>query len=463
MLWTGPAQRRVETDCACAHPLTGAPADLAALGPWRQAPDVITLPIKPGYTLLSNPLRSGEAVLLNQPALHVLAGYQQPRPLADDPLVRQLTDLALIEPLTGAAYPPSTSTTLVAWLHLTHACNLACRYCHLPSTQGAMNESTIKAAIQALVQVARRDGFRTLKLKYGGGEPTLRFDLVEFAHDTAVALIPAANLRLEEVLLTNGIQLQPEYVAFLREAGIRLMISLDGVAEAHDAARPARNGASTVARVRKAVDLAVAGGMTPHLSITVTRLNLAEINALTDFAFDRGLPFNLNFYRATPNSLELRPDPDELTAALLPVLAHIAEQRQATSLLGDWLDRLHFSAAHDHTCGAGENYIVVDPSGNVTRCHMMLDRPVADLFASDLLAAVRQPDSNFRNIGADDRPICRKCQWRHWCGGGCPLDVFCTAGAWDAPSPYCSTYRALLPELLRLEGWRLLKQAQTTP
>ena len=57
----------------------------------------------------------------------------------------------------------------------------------------------------------------------------------------------------------------------------------------------------------------------------------------------------------------------------------------------------------------------------------------------------------------DEKEGCRDCQWRYWCTGGCPLQTFRATGRYDLKSPNCSIYQAIFPEVLRLEGLRLLK------
>ena len=70
---------------------------------------------------------------------------------------------------------------------------------------------------------------------------------------------------------------------------------------------------------------------------------------------------------------------------------------------------------------------------------------------------MRERRGGFQNVPVDEKEGCRDCAWRYWCAGGCPLLAYRTAGRSDAPSPYCAVYKALYPDVLRLEGLRLLK------
>ncbi len=65
---------------------------------------------------------------------------------------------------------------------------------------------------------------------------------------------------------------------------------------------------------------------------------------------------------------------------------------------------------------------------------------------------------NFQNPTVFEKESCdENCPWRYFCAGGCPLESFHTYGRYDAASSYCEVYRALTPEVLRLEALRLLK------
>ncbi|RPI49401.1 MAG: SPASM domain-containing protein, partial [Chloroflexi bacterium] len=105
---------------------------------------------------------------------------------------------------------------------------------------------------------------------------------------------------------------------------------------------------------------------------------------------------------------------------------------------------------HDAPCSAGSDYLVVNVQGGVAGCQMLLGSPWASIDHEDPLGAVRQQGRLlFRPPGEESN--CARCTWRRACGGGCPL----LRGS-DLHDQYCGVYRALFPELLRLEGERLV-------
>src|SRR5262249_24851250 len=148
--------------------------------------------------------------------------------------------------------------------------NLHCTYCYIAKSDEAMDEQTGRAAVDAVFRSAVANGFRAVKLKYAGGEATLNFGLIRLLHEHATMRAHELGVTLQEVVLSNGVALTRRMLQFLHEAGMRLMISLDGVGAAHDRQRVFVNGRGSFSQVAKAIERAIECGMAPDLSITVT-------------------------------------------------------------------------------------------------------------------------------------------------------------------------------------------------
>jgi uncharacterized protein len=389
-------------------------------------------------------------IVLNKPARDVLDAYRRPHALDDD-TARQLAALRLLAPTTGVQRAiHDTPSTLTAWLHVTNACNLQCDYCYVHQSGQAMTQDTGRAAVDATLRSAQANGYRAVKLKYAGGEPTLNFALVTRLHDYACEQTSRVGLELRETLLSNGVALTDEMIAWLRGEQVRLMISLDGLGANHDVQRHFADGRGTSELVIGAIERALVAGLKPYLSITVSADNARDLPQVVGFALGHGLLFNLNFVRFDAGVTGLRDIIAGVRAAFDVIAANLPPY-PLTSIL----DRANFAVPHVHPCGAGHDYLVIDPSGRVARCQMEFDQSVADVWDDDPLVAVRAASTGFRAVAVDEKDECRDCSWRYACGGGCPL-LARRAGRGDR-SPYCDAYRVLYPELLKLEGLRLLK------
>jgi uncharacterized protein len=150
---------------------------------------------------------------------------------------------------------------------------------------------------------------------------------------------------------------------------------------------------------------------------------------------------------------------EELIAGIWQTLAVIEADLPSYNLLPTLIDRANFGVPHAKTCGVGDNYLVIDHRGRLARCHMDIAHTIGSIWEKDPLLTVRQTpiNHNFTNISVENKEECSTCPWRYWCSGGCPLLAYHSGGSVTAKSPYCNVYKAVFPELLRLEGLRLLK------
>ena len=366
-----------ETDCACPDDDSARPSDRFMFDQsllWQQTAGLYRTPLTDSYELAFNPLGPAGAVVLNGPARRVLDTFHVLHTTAQVAAMNPALTRADIVQATrqfaalGMLHSPSIvmptcrtePRTLTAWLHVTNACNLRCTYCYVAKTNSAMDEVVGRAAVEAVVRSAIKHHFDAIELKYAGGEATLNFTLVMALHDYAKTLAAKHHLQLHEVVLSNGVGLTAAMIEFMRAEHIRLMISLDGVGAAHDAQRAFGNGAGSFRAVSHSIDRAVAQGLPPHLSITVTDRTAETIAEAVAFALDRDLLFNLNFFRETECAVaygDMRAGEAQLVAGLRRALAVIEERLPRRSLIAALVDRAAFTTPHDRACGAGHQLI----------------------------------------------------------------------------------------------------------
>jgi uncharacterized protein len=459
--------------CECACPGDEGECHWTAEAPlnclWERAAWLYSSDLGSDYSVAFNPFGEGHVAALNGAARQLLAHFETPRPLdavsADQPEARsalnQLITLGFLVP-QGRGQPQLTvrPSALSVWLHVTNACNLRCDYCYLTKTEEAMTADTARQAIEAICRSAIRHGFKSLNLKYAGGEATLNLPLVRLLHAYARDASQAHALGLSETVLSNGVALSGPTLEFLRDEGIGLMISLDGVGEAHDAQRRFVNGRGSFQWVARSIDRAVALGLKPSLSITVSARNADRLADAVAFALDRDLRFNLNFFRENDCAsafADLAVSNQRLINGMRAAFRVIEDRLPAQRLMDGLVDLSSFRRPHEQTCGAGHSYMVVDQRGGVAQCQMEIERPITSVWADDPLGELRHASTGFRNLRVTEKEGCRDCPWRFWCAGGCPLLTYRATGRNDIKSPYCDVYKALYPDVIRLEGLRMLK------
>jgi cyclic pyranopterin phosphate synthase len=154
---------------------------------------------------------------------------------------------------------------------LTPNCNLSCIYCHREG------EKTPEAPLSAgeIAEVLRvAAGFGIRSVKFTGGEPMLRKDLIEI-----VRSVPAG---MESSLTTNG-TLLAGLAADLKQAGLRRVnVSIDSL----DAATYRKiTGTDALSDVLEGIDAALANGLTP------VKLNMVVLKGINDHEVDDFLAY----------------------------------------------------------------------------------------------------------------------------------------------------------------------------
>lgn len=363
---------------------------------------------------------------------------------------------------TPAAQPHVTATKhkLSAWLQLTNRCNLACSYCYVLHNNRSMDVATAQRAVAAVFRSAQAHDYACVKLKYAGGEPTLNFDALQAAQLQAEALSAQTGISLESAILTNGVHLTSTQIDILLAHNISVMVSLDGVGRYQDIQRPlASQAGGSFEQVACTIEKLQQRGVSPHISITITRQNLDGLPSLTEYLLDRELRFSFNFYRepnCTSEPVGLSISNAELIDGLQRAFLAIERRLPRYSLLPNLADRANLRTPHLHTCGVGKHYIAVDCQGGVALCQMDLARPSTTIDTSDPLGVVREDAKQIRDLSVDHTE-CRTCRWRYRCTGGCPRLTYQRVGRYDARSPICSVYKTILPQVVQLEALRLVE------
>lgn len=166
---------------------------------------------------------------------------------------------------------PYNRTVTNLRISLTQRCNLRCIYCHAEGEVNPKEEMSVED-IAELMRVGVQFGIRSIK--FTGGEPLLRRDLVD--------IIRSVPPGVESSLTTNGILLAG-MAAELKEAGLaRVNVSLDTL-------RPDRyrqiTGRDCLADVLEGIDAAIEVGLTP------VKLNMVLLEGINEDELDDFMAF----------------------------------------------------------------------------------------------------------------------------------------------------------------------------
>lgn len=464
-----------ECDCACPSP--SFPSSIVINGgqTWQRVSGLYESQIGDDFTLLFDPMGLGKMAVLNSSALRVLNAFSSPLAIMDIPTktpniqpklaimtAKNMAALGLLQsgPESHRKPDKASTDTLTAWLHITNECNLRCDYCYLHKTHEAMSLDLGYHAVDAVFRSAQSQSFREVKLKYAGGESTLEFNMILSLHDYAKEQANKLGFMLTGVVLSNGIGISNQMINSLNVRNIRLSISLDGIGEYHDMQRKFQNGKGSFDLVKRTLSRLRRLGVIPSITITVSQRNAKGLPQIVEYLLSQELPFSINFFRDNEYSASFKDlvyQDEVMIDAMKAAFTKIENNLPPFSILGTITDRARLDTPHLQPCGVGHSYMVIDQQGKVAKCHMEIGRTFSDVYTPDPLKTLQLDTVGIQNHSVEDKDGCQKCEWRYYCAGGCPALTYRVTGRYDVQSPNCRIYKALFPEVLRLEGLRLLK------
>jgi uncharacterized protein len=442
---------------------------------FKQTDSLYIQPCSKERWLVCNPTYLGHIAVMDQQAVALLERFCSPTTFLDLVQDSQDSSLTQIEDLLEIFYhlgflqdlshpQPSqihrSSDTLSAWMHVTNACNLRCHYCYLDKTSQHMDYITAYKSIDAIFRSARRHHYKRILLKYAGGEASLQLTRVLAIHDYAVKQAHQQGIDLSAYIMSNGVALPQRVIHQVKMRCIGIMISLDGIGSDHDAQRPFINGAGSFKYVSETITRLLAGGLIPYINVTISQRNLEGLPVLMEYLLERDLPFRLSYYRdndcsATWSDLQFKND--QMISGMRRAFAVLEQHLPQRKLISSLIDLSDMTDTHEHTCGVGRNYLVIDQHGGIAKCHADIEKTLTTIDAEDPLQIIQSDFNGIRGVSVEEKEGCRTCEWRYWCTGGCPLLTYRVTGRSDLRSPNCSIYKALYPDALRLEALRLLK------
>lgn len=325
------------------------------------------------------------------------------------------------------------------WLHMSHACNAACRYCY--AGQGKyfyqdhgrnmmMDDATAREAVNFLFKFAC--GKKELAIQFFGGEPLMNFDTIRRTVDYADALSKKYGVKLFYGITTNFYLANREMIDFFQEHGFSILVSIDGPAFVQKFLRPTKNG----------VDYG--DSLWRNLQYTFTRFKNHEKliirSSITSF-FPFPYQIARYFYSNTPvRNISISPvsSKGQFEFGEEDKTIYITENQKLAELYlnsltnRDWLNILNFTsfvkqfynATGGYKCGMGIRSVNVDPAGNIYLCQWVMGKEefkLGNIRTIEKTTFFRQVAKNkyLHELNVTRKPICRDCWARFLCGGGC--------------------------------------------
>lgn len=328
-------------------------------------------------------------------------------------------------------------------LHISHDCNLACKYCFAEEGEyhgrrALMSPEVGRKALDFLV--ANSGSRRNLEVDFFGGEPLMNWETVKELVAYGRSLEEAHNKKFRFTLTTNGTLLKDDMLEFINKEMDNVVLSIDGRKEINDLMRPHRGGQGSYDEiVPKYIKVAESRNQDKYyVRGTFTRNNLdfsEDVKHMADLGFKQ-ISFEPVVAKPT-DSYALR---DEDVPTLCDEYDKLAKIYLEYRRAGKPFNFFHFMIDLEggpcvykrlSGCGSGTEYLAVTPWGDLYPCHQFVGNE--DFLLGNVTDGIVNTDivNEFKCCNVYAKEECKKCFARFYCSGGCAANSYNFKGRID--------------------------------
>ncbi|MBR6102814.1 MAG: thioether cross-link-forming SCIFF peptide maturase [Ruminococcus sp.] len=325
-------------------------------------------------------------------------------------------------------------------LHVSHDCNLRCKYCFASTGDFGggrmlMDLETGKKAIDFLLKMSAERKY--LELDFFGGEPLMNYGVVKEIVAYAREEEKKVDKHIRFTMTTNGMLLTEEKMEFINDEMSNVVLSIDGRKEVNDRMRPRVDGSGSYDRIvenfKKFVPMR--GDKDYYVRGTYTKYNL-------DFSEDVMHLYELGFDQISVEPVTADPKmPYAITDGDLPKIFKeyeiLADKISKIRSEGKFINFFHFMLDLDagpcaikrlKGCGSGNEYVAVSPDGYIYPCHQFVGIDKFKMGNVNDGTFNYDMKNEFAHAHIYTKPDCIKCWAKFFCSGGCNANNYLYTG-----------------------------------
>ncbi|GAA0996221.1 FxsB family radical SAM/SPASM domain protein [Acrocarpospora macrocephala] len=380
--------------------------------------------------------------------------------------------------LLASGWRPSAFRQFILKVH--SRCDLACPNCYVyeMADQGWRNQprqmspAIVAHTADRIAEHARTHRLSDVDVILHGGEPLLAgAESLEFIVRTIRSACAEVGTRVRVSMQTNAVRLDETFLRIFSDLGIRVGVSLDGYAEAHDRTRVFAGGRGSHERVARALRL-LDGPFHQIFAGILCTIDLRNDPVRTYRALLEFDPPSVDFLLPHGNWSAPPPqrDPDSAATPYADWLIRVFDEwrdaprfRTEIRLFHEITRLLSGGASRSESVGLSPALMVVVETGGAIEQSDILKSAYQGASATGLHVltdafdeALRHPAVIARQIGERAlAPECHACELLRVCGGGLYAHRFRPSTGFRSPSVYC-------PDLYRLISYISDRHARDT-
>lgn len=332
-------------------------------------------------------------------------------------------------------------------LHVSHDCNLRCKYCfadegkYHTEKRELMTAETGKRAMDYLVEHSGHR--RNLEVDFFGGEPLMNFEVVKEVVEYARELEKKHNKVFRFTITTNGILLDEKKLEYINENMSNIVLSIDGRKEVNDRMRYRADGSGSYDKIVPIFQKVAESRNQDNYYVrgTFTRENLdfsEDVLHLADLGFKQISIEPVVCGEETDYSLREEDLPKIFNEYESLVKEYVKRKKE-----GNGFNFFHFMIDLEEGpciikrlsgCGCGCEYLAVAPNGDVYPCHQFVgseEYKMGSLYDSSGLN--KELRSTFEKCNVYTKPDCDSCFAKFFCSGGCIANACLINGDMNKP------------------------------
>jgi uncharacterized protein len=175
---------------------------------------------------------------------------------------------------------------------VTDRCNMTCTYCFVDTNTGA-DDITIPDLREGLEYLFEQNaGQEEVTIQWFGGEPTTRFDLMQYGDEYALELAEKHGVgRVQFTVVTNGVLIKDPMIEHFKKFKYGVGVSFDGAPDDNKVERFLLSGKPADQRIHRNIQRLLDAGVHVGCNLTPTPINVSNLPDTVEYVLSLGINF----------------------------------------------------------------------------------------------------------------------------------------------------------------------------